>query len=269
MEELVWPKGPRDDVIPVEDAAAFIGQKITVEGTVVRTYNSGGAVFLNFSPDANGVFTAVIFPDDWPKFPAPPENLFYGKWVRIEGVVEEYQGTPEIIIKDPWQIEVALTLGQPVANNCDCQSAQALQPPTVTPTSPVQETPTVPVVPTAAPTPAVATTPAEPMQAAPTTVASSSVISWADAAAYEGQTVAVEGKVVDTYNSGKVVLLNFDKDFRSTFKVAIFADAWPLFPVPPETYYRDKTVRVTGQVQMYQNAPEIIVDRPEQIEIVE
>ena len=95
------------------------------------------------------------------------------------------------------------------------------------------------------------------------------IISWVDAAAYQGQTATVEGQVVDTYNSGKVVLLNFDKDFRTTFKVAIFADAWSLFPAPPEEYYRNKTVRVTGQIEMYQNAPEIVVDRPEQIEIVE
>jgi micrococcal nuclease len=66
-----------------------------------------------------------------------------------------------------------------------------------------------------------------------------------------------------------VVFLNFDQDFRTTFKVAIFADAWPLFPAPPEDHYRDKTVRVKGQIKMYQNAPEIIVDQPGQIEIVE
>jgi hypothetical protein len=244
-------------VIPVEDSAAFIGENITVEGTVSRTHNSGNAVFLNFSPDINDVFTAVIFPDDWPKFPAPPENLFAGKLVRIEGVIEEYQGTPEIIIKDPWQIEVALTLGQPVVSSCDCQSAQALQPPIVTPDMPVIETP-----------PAAAVAPAEPTEAV-AIAAGEDIISWTDAAAYNGQTVTVEGQVVDTYNSGKVVLLNFDPDFRTTFKVAIFADAWPLFPAPPEEYYRNKTVRVTGQIKMYQNAPEIVVDRADQIEIVE
>jgi hypothetical protein len=95
------------------------------------------------------------------------------------------------------------------------------------------------------------------------------VVSWEEAAAYAGQVATVEGQVVDTYNSGKVVLLNFDQDFRNTFKVAIFPDAWPLFPAPPEEHYQGATVRVTGQIKMYQNAPEIVVDRPEQIEIVE
>ncbi|NJN96120.1 MAG: hypothetical protein HC875_19450 [Anaerolineales bacterium] len=154
---------------------------------------------------------------------------------------------------------MALTLGQPVVSNCDCQQAQALPPPTVTPTTPVAAS-------EAPPTEAAAT--AEPVEV-DAAVAPGTIISWADAAAYEGQTVTVEGRVVDTYDSEKVVLLNFDQDYRTTFKVAIFADAWPLFPAPPHEYYRDKLVRVTGQIKMYQNAPEIIVEQPEQIEIVE
>jgi DNA/RNA endonuclease YhcR with UshA esterase domain len=258
VEGLIWPKGSRDDVIPVEDAAEFMGEKIIVEGTAVRTHNSGNAVFLNFSSDIQDkIFTAVIFPDDWPKFPAPPENLFSGKLVRIEGVIEEYQGTPEIIIKDPWQIEVALTLGQPIVSECNCQSAQALQPPTATSTLAPSETPT-------------AQNPSTPELPTVTVVpANDPVVSWENAAAYEGRRVTVEGQVVDTYNSGKTVFLNFDQDFRNTFKVVIFADAWPLFPAPPESYYKNKPVRVTGQIKMYQNAPEIIVDRPDQIEIME
>ena len=86
VEALIWPTGPRDDVIPFEDAAAFMGEKITVEGTVIHTHNSGNAVFLNFSPDFEA-FTAVIFPDDWSKFPAPPEDLFYGKYHCLRHII--------------------------------------------------------------------------------------------------------------------------------------------------------------------------------------
>jgi DNA/RNA endonuclease YhcR with UshA esterase domain len=256
VEALVWPTGPRDDVIPFEDAADFVGEKVTVEGTVIRTHNSGNVVFLNFSADI-GNFTAVIFPDDWPKFPSPPENLFYGKLVRIEGVIEEYQGAPEIIIRDPWQIEVALTLGQPLVADCNCPS-EAL---------PQEQTPaTSDLASTAESTP---TSPSPSIQETAVPSSEAIVISWEEAADYEGQTVTIAGHIVDTYNSGKVVFLNFDKDFSETFKVVIFPDAWPLFPAPPEDYYRDKTIQVTGQVEMYQNAPEIIVERPDQIEIME
>jgi DNA/RNA endonuclease YhcR with UshA esterase domain len=279
VEGLIWPNGPRDDVIPAEDAADFMREKIVVEGKIARTHNAGSAVFLNFSPETNDkAFTAVIFPDDWPKFPAAPENLFAGKLVRVEGIIEEYQGAPEIIIKDPGQIEVALTLGQPVISNCDCQAAAAaiepptataiLQPPTVTPIPiPADMATSEPVT---TPTSEPAITPeatSEPV--APAAEKAAKAISWQKAAGYTGQTVTVEGQVVDTYNSGKTVFLNFDKDYRNSFKVVIFAKNWPLFPAPPEDYYRQKTIRVTGPVELYQNAPEIIVDRPDQIELVE
>ncbi len=277
IENLVWPTGPRDDVIPFEDAADFMGEKITVEGTVIRTHNSDNVVFLNFSNDNQ--FVAVIFPDDWAKFPDPPEDLFYGKLVRIEGMIEDYQGTPEIIINDPWQIEVALTLGQPVISDCDCSQQLAQQPELSQPPEPTQEIESTSaadafIAPTTEPETTVSPTEesAEP-DAVETTeapaLAETQLISWQDAGGYEGQTITVAGKIVDTYNSGNVVFLNFDQDYRNTFKVAIFPDTWSLFPSPPEEYYNGKTVQVTGQVKMYQNAPEIIVDHPDQIEFVE
>jgi micrococcal nuclease len=95
------------------------------------------------------------------------------------------------------------------------------------------------------------------------------VVSWQDAAQYYGQTITVEGMVVGTYNSGKVVFLNFDEDYKSTFKVVIFPEDWPKFPEPPEELFLDKKVRVKGLVKEYQGAPEIIVEEPEQIEVVE
>lgn len=258
IEDLVWPTGSRDDVIPVEDAGDFINETVTVEGTIVRTHNSGGAVFLNFSPDYADGFTAVIFPDDWKKFPTPPEDLFYGKLVRVAGTIEEYQGKPEIVIKDPWQIEVALTLGQPVVTDCNCQ-----QPPQAEATATALPTIEPAAVITSTPEPATASLPAA------TTASQPDVISWQEAAGYEGRSVTVEGKVVDTYNSGKVIFLNFDQAYRDSFKVVIFPDAWALFPAAPDDYYRGKSVQVTGQVKMYEGSPEIIVDHPDRIVIVE
>jgi DNA/RNA endonuclease YhcR with UshA esterase domain len=257
---LVWPTGARDDVIPFDEAADFIGEEVTVEGRIVRTHNSGSTVFLNFAPDFE-TFTAVIFSDDWVKFPTPPEKLFYGQLVRVAGVVELYEGAPEIIIREPWQIEVALTLGQPIVTTCDCAAITEAQ------AAPPENSPVV--VATSA-TEADAFVPPGPATEEVAEAASSEpVIGWQEAAAYAGQTVTVEGHIVDTFNSGKVVFLNFAEDFRTTFKVAIFPDAWARFPGPPEDFYRDKTVRVTGQIKIYQNAPEIIVDQPDQIEILE
>jgi DNA/RNA endonuclease YhcR with UshA esterase domain len=253
-ESLIWPNGPRDDVISWIDAADFVGTEMIIEGTVTRTHNSGNAVFLNFSDDRQGGFSVVIFPEDWAKFPAPPETLFYGRRIRAEGLIQEYQGTIEVVVRDPWQIEVALTLGQEEAYDCGTPAV-------------------IEVVVTATPSTGdeLASAGESATQSAdvrPPTSASE-VISWRDAAAFTGQTVNVEGRVIDTYNSGKVVFLNFDEDYQNTFKVVIFPEVWPLFPQPPEDLYRDRVVRVSGQVEIYQGAPEIIVETPDAIQILE
>jgi DNA/RNA endonuclease YhcR with UshA esterase domain len=164
-------------------------------------------------------------------------------------LIRQYEGSPEIIVRDPWQIEVALTLGQEA--DCDCGTSVAVQVVTATPPATGESAEEVTGVTQTPP--------------ATTTV----VINWQKAAAFVGQTVTVEGRVVDTYNSGQVVFLNFDEDYRHTFKVVIFPNAWPLFPQPPEDLYRGRMVRVTGQVKLYQGAPEIVVETPGAIEIME
>jgi hypothetical protein len=87
-------------------ADQYYGQYVIVEGTIVDTYNSGNACFLNFHPDWERYFTAVIFASDFPKFPDNPEVYYKGKKVRVRGMVQEYEGKPEIILEDPSQIEI-------------------------------------------------------------------------------------------------------------------------------------------------------------------
>jgi len=93
-------------VISWQDAAKHYEEYTTVEGTIVVTHNSGKACFLNFHPDYKRYFTAVIFASDFSRFPANPENYYYGKRIRVTGYIKEYKGKPEIILNDPSQIEV-------------------------------------------------------------------------------------------------------------------------------------------------------------------
>jgi hypothetical protein len=93
-------------VISWQDAAKHYGEYATVEGTIVVTHNSGKACFLNFHPDYKRYFTAVIFASAFSRFPANPENYYYGKRVRVSGNIKEYEGKPEIILNDPSQIEI-------------------------------------------------------------------------------------------------------------------------------------------------------------------
>jgi len=93
-------------VISWQDAAKHYEEYTTVEGTIVVTHNSGKACFLNFHPDYKRYFTAVIFASDFSRFPANPENYYYGKRIRVTGYIKEYKGKPEIILNDPSQIEI-------------------------------------------------------------------------------------------------------------------------------------------------------------------
>ena len=95
------------------------------------------------------------------------------------------------------------------------------------------------------------------------------VVSWADADKCYGRLVRVVGLVVATYRSDKVFIMNFHQDYRRHFKVAVFADDLGKFPSDPEGYYEKRIVRVTGLVREYEGAPEMIVNDPGQIEILE
>ena len=93
-------------VIWYKEAKLYIGKEVTVEGTVVASYNSGKAVFLNFERDYKKSFTAVIFASDFNKFPDAPESAYLNREVRVSGTVKEYQGKAEIILNSPEKIKI-------------------------------------------------------------------------------------------------------------------------------------------------------------------
>jgi uncharacterized protein len=91
------------------------------------------------------------------------------------------------------------------------------------------------------------------------------VISWSQAASYAGQSRTVEGTIVYTYKSGTNVFLDFRYPYQGYFYAYIPSPSG--FGFAPESFYKNKEVRVTGLIQMYQGAPEIIVNSPSQIEV--
>ncbi len=92
-------------VITWRDAHKHLNQYVIVEGTIVTTYNSGTVCFLNFDTDYQ-YFTAVIFASDFFGFSFIPEVFYLGKKVYIIGIIKEYKGSPEIIVKTPGQIRI-------------------------------------------------------------------------------------------------------------------------------------------------------------------
>ncbi len=98
----------RAETICPDDAINHVGETRTVRFFVRKSYDSGRAVFLNSKNDFRDPdnFTAVIFKKDKHKFLRPPSEYYWGKTVDVTGVIEEYDGRAEIIIKDPSQIRI-------------------------------------------------------------------------------------------------------------------------------------------------------------------
>ncbi len=95
-----------DNTINWKDAANHYGKYKTVEGTIVSGKCLQKVCFLNFDKDFKATFTAVIFAVDIPKFPPNPDQYYRNKQVQVVGIIKEYNGKPEIIIKDPDQIKI-------------------------------------------------------------------------------------------------------------------------------------------------------------------
>ena len=111
--ELQWEKLTSEklgvDVVGACLAGKYLDKEVIVEGKIVDAHRDlkSNTVFLNFEKGyPNQCFTGVIFSSDLYKFVQNPENYYLNKTVRIFGKVKEYRGRPEIILKNPSQIEV-------------------------------------------------------------------------------------------------------------------------------------------------------------------
>lgn len=95
-------------------------------------------------------------------------------------------------------------------------------------------------------------------------------VNWGAAHNYVGQRITVEGKIVDTYNHrGEVCFLNFSKEWRGKFYVPVFDEVFGDLPGPPEQFFLNKTIRVTGKVTLHRNRPNIEVQDIRQIKILD
>ena len=85
-----------------------------------------------------------------------------------------------------------------------------------------------------------------------------------------GEEMIVEGKVAEVYVSKKNnVFLNFEKPYpNQCFSAVIFSKNLKNFKEDPEKFYLKK-VRVLGKIKEYKGKPEIILENPNQIEVLE
>lgn len=90
-----------------KDAGSYYGKYMTIEGVIVSGKCLPKVCFLNFDKDYRTTFAAVIFTSDLSKFPPNPDQFYRNKKVQVTGIIKEYKGKPEIILKGPDQIKIA------------------------------------------------------------------------------------------------------------------------------------------------------------------
>jgi len=93
-------------------AAVNVGKQATVRGPVMggnyaKTSN-GQPTFIDVgkSYPASGRFSVLIWGSDRGKFPGSPESTYKGKPICVTGLIESYQGSPEIVVNSPNAIAV-------------------------------------------------------------------------------------------------------------------------------------------------------------------
>jgi hypothetical protein len=93
-------------------ARKHVGRVVTVRGPVVDTYfassSNGQPTFLNLGaryPDTRR-FTVVIWSEHRARF-GRPEVRYYRRTVCVRGLVEMYNGAPEIQLASPSRIRTA------------------------------------------------------------------------------------------------------------------------------------------------------------------
>ncbi len=91
--------------LKAKQTAKYIGKNAVVTGYIADVYKNEKVAYLNF----DGKFpknscAAVIFKDDFGKF--GDVNRFKNKNVEVSGIISEYNGKPQIILKSTSQVKI-------------------------------------------------------------------------------------------------------------------------------------------------------------------
>ena len=124
------PKG----VIAWNQASQYLGQEVTVEGTILDAKVTGSVCQLQFSRNKDS-FYVVVFEKAMNSWGQSPEKFFLGKTIQVSGKVTTYRDRPQIRIETSKQVSVV----SPVA----AAVAPAPAPAVVVPVAPAAVPPTI------------------------------------------------------------------------------------------------------------------------------
>jgi outer membrane protein assembly factor BamB len=106
----IQPKAPAavlENPISYTQASTYAGSVAVVEGEFRYEFNNGKEVLLGFQYPHQNAFKVLILADDWKNFSIMPDKLYaVGQMVRVQGLIEWFQGDPVIYVSRPDQIQV-------------------------------------------------------------------------------------------------------------------------------------------------------------------
>jgi hypothetical protein len=92
--------------VPASAASDYLDTYQAVAFTVVATKDTGKVTFLNSRVPYQGHFYVAVFPTLYEQFPAPPATYFRGKCIVVQGQVELYRGTVQMVLRGVEDVRV-------------------------------------------------------------------------------------------------------------------------------------------------------------------
>jgi len=87
-------------------AASHVGDLVTIEGSVVRAQLSGDTCTLEFAAEEASALRVVLVIPLMTDLPPHPERLYQDRRIRVTGRVQRFGSRPEIVLRNPGQIEI-------------------------------------------------------------------------------------------------------------------------------------------------------------------
>ena len=99
-------------LISIDSTSNYEGQFVIVCEKVAEAFKPSGdnkLTYLNFGGKyPNNTFTVVIYPKDLPNFPFNPVEKYNDKKICVKGKISFFKDKPQIIAKNPDQIELII-----------------------------------------------------------------------------------------------------------------------------------------------------------------
>lgn len=92
-------------------------------------------------------------------------------------------------------------------------------------------------------------------------------ISYSETESFLNNKVIVKGVIKNTFDTGRVIFLDFTEDYKNGLTIIIYKKNRYLFPFDPEKYYLNRKILVSGKIQQYNNKNQISINHLFQIKI--